>query len=260
MSSRFEEDFLRGYRKYTGFFEGWNKKAFTTLGEITQSGLLVVKSNGHVSVAANYELIGEQCLARELWQHQSEFSFIKGLKGEKFAFGSDEYNCKNGKYTPVFRFFWFIWRIVLDSNTQLIYFFASYDPKIYEALANNFSLVKLLLRLFHKESIDIIEKCQEHLIDVASVKSDFFVDRTVYESTEREKFNALLQSVGMLRKDAVISEKEWRCLQWYCKGKSAQQTGDLLGISRRTVEGRFNTIKKKLSLQNKSELFNLLKP
>ena len=94
MANRFEEDFLRGYRKYVKFFNGWNKKAFPTLGEVTQSGLLVVKSDGYVAVAANYELIGEQCLAQGLWLHQDEFTHIKGLKGEKFAFGSDEYDCK----------------------------------------------------------------------------------------------------------------------------------------------------------------------
>lgn len=54
-----------------------------------------------------------------------------------------------------------------------------------------------------------------------------------------------------------LSPREGQCLQLYLEGKSAQATGPILGISQRTVESYFESIKRKLGCRSKAELLSL---
>lgn len=53
---------------------------------------------------------------------------------------------------------------------------------------------------------------------------------------------------------SLLSKQQQRCLDLYRQGHSAQATAALLGLSQRTVEHYFETIKEKLGCTSKSEL------
>ncbi|MCE5318631.1 MAG: helix-turn-helix transcriptional regulator [Parachlamydia sp.] len=57
-----------------------------------------------------------------------------------------------------------------------------------------------------------------------------------------------------LKKVSGLSPQELRCLELFKQGKSAQATGALLGLSRRTVEHYFENIKNKLGCSSKFDL------
>jgi DNA-binding CsgD family transcriptional regulator len=54
----------------------------------------------------------------------------------------------------------------------------------------------------------------------------------------------------------VLSKKEYICLNYYIKGKSAREIAEIMHLSKRTIEWHLTNIKIKLNCQNKSELFD----
>ncbi len=64
--------------------------------------------------------------------------------------------------------------------------------------------------------------------------------------------------MNILDKNQTITHKEWQCFKLYHQGKSANQTGEILGISQRTVETHFGNLKGKLRVKSKSELVECL--
>ena len=69
----------------------------------------------------------------------------------------------------------------------------------------------------------------------------------------------MLHTLGALDKDENITVREWQCLQLYCQGKTAELTGEILNISRRTVETHFVNLKQKLKINSKSEISEVLR-
>jgi DNA-binding CsgD family transcriptional regulator len=57
-----------------------------------------------------------------------------------------------------------------------------------------------------------------------------------------------------LKTTMAISPQEEQCLELYKQGHSAQSTGAILGLSRRTVEHYFESIKNKLGCESKRDL------
>jgi DNA-binding CsgD family transcriptional regulator len=52
----------------------------------------------------------------------------------------------------------------------------------------------------------------------------------------------------------ALSQKEYICLTYYMRGKSAREIADIMFLSRRTIESHLSNIKIKLNCRNKSEL------
>jgi DNA-binding CsgD family transcriptional regulator len=50
--------------------------------------------------------------------------------------------------------------------------------------------------------------------------------------------------------ECLLSEREKEVLSWCSKGKTAEETGTILGISRRTVEFHINSARRKSSAAN----------
>jgi DNA-binding CsgD family transcriptional regulator/predicted ester cyclase len=73
-------------------------------------------------------------------------------------------------------------------------------------------------------------------------------------------YNELLKALDMekqLERAALLSTREQDCLDLLLKGKTAKETGNILGLSSRTVESYFENIKKKLKCTNKGQLFSI---
>lgn len=76
------------------------------------------------------------------------------------------------------------------------------------------------------------------------------IDQKYMASTEVSDYYSFDQH----HNTAQLSERELECLFLQIRGKSAKQIGDILGLSKRTVESYADNIKSKMGCQNKSEL------
>ena len=258
MASRFDEDYLLGYTKYQRHFDRWAKKSECLLGEIAQCGIIEVDSNGHAYIATHRPDVGEEFLSTHCYKYQSNWGYIVGLQRNEFIVDGYYLNNQDGAFREGFKHFWFTWREIVNKDVQRIYFFASDNCGIHNAFVNKMALVKTLVKEFKASTGKILNFYREHKIDMASVKEDYFISSCESEALEREKANLLLQEVGILNKDSLISHREWQCFELYSIGKSANETGKILGISNRTVETHFNNLKEKLNVSKKTELREII--
>jgi DNA-binding CsgD family transcriptional regulator len=255
--SRFEDDFLKGYDKHRKFFDDFAKHAYYLLGDIAQCGIIDFSKSGNISIAANRKDIGEDAIANKIWEHQNLWCHKDGLLKGEFDAGSYWHYEKLGLFKSKFDLFHFSYRENVDPDTQRLMFFCSHDPRLYGALINNFALVKKMLKHFFSDTHDIAMKCQEHMVDISKIAPNYFVKFNPKKDTDLDRVNTLLQDFQLLGNER-ISSREWQCAMLYARGKSARQTGDILGISRRTVEGHFESLKSKLGVKNKSEILDKL--
>jgi DNA-binding CsgD family transcriptional regulator len=92
-----------------------------------------------------------------------------------------------------------------------------------------------------------------------SITSD--VPEAEWEHFKRERMRDLqvlayhlhglvLRNAGAVQDDILLSPRELECLQWAACGKTIQDTGDILGISRRTVKFYLEIARHKLNAVN----------
>ena len=146
----------------------------------------------------------------------------------------------------------------IDEDTYRYYTFSSGTTEIYNKLVNNVELVKKFIQHFKHANAHVVEYFKERKFDVSAEKDDYFITENYQYVSEKDRLVATLHALNVLDKDRNITEREWQCLQLYRQGKSANQTGDLLGISRRTVETHFNNLKDKLNVNSKSQLIDTI--
>lgn len=116
-----------------------------------------------------------------------------------------------------------------------------------------YSYIDLLLkfiRYFKREAKPLIERMKADHFNIKQAKGDLFF--TVDPSTPLSNNDARIHR--FLKMVLPLSFQEQRCLDLYKQGKSAQATGEILGLSQRTVESYFDNIKNKLGCSSKAEL------
>ncbi|NQY43622.1 MAG: hypothetical protein HRT87_09795 [Legionellales bacterium] len=255
--NRFEEDFIRGYsQKNIEFFKRWCVKAYNVLGDVSQAGFVQVDNQGRSIIGANRPDIGYNCLDHEIWKKHNIFSFIKNFRGHKFIVDSNNYyyDKKSNKY--MLQAFAFMCRLYINENVQRTVWFASDNPGIHTALVNNIGYVEKIVQEFNKDINTIINRCKEDEMKMIQYKSNYFLEKDVFDITSLSKVNDILQDNYILSADKQITEREWECLTLYLQGKSARETGSILNISRRTVEKYFDILKKKLNVTSKEEILD----
>ncbi len=252
--SNFEDDLMHGYTKHTKVFDNWCEKARPLLGEVRQCVMIELCRDGSSFIAANAPDIGEQNLTKKWYDHVPEWSFYKNPKNE-ITTGSSHFGYENSKiFTEGFRISWFSYREIIDNDTQLIYSFNSNSPNIYEKLIQNLATVKKFLKFFKSENEAIFDYHRERKFNLAERSTNYFKINNDTDLTERENLNMLLQQVGILKANVNISRREWQCIKMLEYGKTAKETGEILGLSRRTVESFFSNIKNKLRVNTKSQI------
>jgi DNA-binding CsgD family transcriptional regulator len=255
--SNFEEEIMYGYTQYTEYFDKWCKKALNILGNIIQCGIIELHSDGTAYIVANRPDIGEQNISKKYYEHETNWTFYKNPVNS-IATHSTQFGHENSKvYTKDFRYSWFYNREVINKDIQRNYFFVSDSPIIYEKFMQNTMVAKRLLQFFKKESSQIINLQQEHKFNLAQRSTNYFSVENI-DKTEREKFNELLHVMGVLDKSKSISKREWQCIKIVQQGKTASEAGAILGISRRTVESYFLSVKEKLNVHTRGELLDII--
>lgn len=95
---------------------------------------------------------------------------------------------------------------------------------------------------FKREAKDLIEK----------LRADRF--HIPFNAPQNAPLRNTLEKQKFLKEITGLSKQEQKCLDYFKKGKSAQATGALMGLSQRTVESYFESIKNKLGCSSKYDL------
>ncbi|HVX01154.1 MAG TPA: helix-turn-helix transcriptional regulator, partial [Candidatus Babeliaceae bacterium] len=115
---------------------------------------------------------------------------------------------------------------------------------------DHFTFLQRFTRYFKREAKDLIGRLETEGFNLKKAKGDAFANADtsiplVNKDPNLEKFLKLM---------VPLSRREMQCLELFKQGRSAQATGAILGISSRTVESYFESIKNKLGCHSKAEL------
>jgi DNA-binding CsgD family transcriptional regulator len=254
----FTEELMHGYTQYSENFDKWCEKATPVLGSIRQCGIIELDRSGNALIAANRPDIGEQNIENRWFDHEDNWAFIENNKNEITTHTTQFGHESSPIYTENFKCSWFCHRELINQDTQQVCFFASDSPAIYETIIQNIALVKKLVKFFKSENQSILNYYRDRKFNLACESTNYFVKNNQNIFTERDKLNYLLQTVGVLQKGVTISKREWQCIKMFEHGKSALETGEILKISRRTVETHWASIKEKLKVNKKSQILDII--
>jgi DNA-binding CsgD family transcriptional regulator len=123
---------------------------------------------------------------------------------------------------------------------------------------NHPHLLKSFARHFKDKLSKVLTQMQEEKFSLLEMKGkDFLCQDPICPNISLSTQFTYFQGLGIgIEK---LSPRELECIQLLMEDKSAQQTADHLGLSRRTIESYFENIKNKLGCADKREIAKLLK-
>ncbi|NQY43719.1 MAG: helix-turn-helix transcriptional regulator, partial [Legionellales bacterium] len=230
----------------------------------TQCGILELDSSGYGLIVGNRPAFAEVFADKKGYKVDPHFVFSADFQDGIKAFTSREeyellYLQARAFYGQDFGIHHgFVWQERIDQNIQRIYFFGSNTPEIYNSVVNNISMFKKFLKFFKTENNRIIADFRNKKFNVADNRENYFVENNNEPFSKRKQLNKLLHNLGLLEKNKFISKREWQCIEMLQLGHSAAKTGEILHISRRTVETHFESIKNKLGVYKKSDIIEVI--
>ena len=258
-----EQDFLHGYEKYSKHFDKWCEKASPILGKVTQCGIVETDSEGNALIAINRPDFGGLYIDKQSYLVDEHLTYSKNvIEGFKTQCSFDGVqflqNHEESLYGKKFDLWHGFTYTEMIGNVQRQYYFGSDTPIIYDNLVNNVKLVIRLIKHFKQDNEQVINYFRERKFNVSEIKEDYFNETNIICKSDAEKFTDNLHLLGLLGKNEKITDRELQCIQLYTRGMSANKTGKILGISRRTVEAHFTNVKQKLRIDFKYELNEML--
>jgi len=132
------------------------------------------------------------------------------------------------------------------------------DPAIVNFYLNAMDIFKKFILYFKDKAWDIIEGLGKYRIVLPSKEGQA---KEEAESNDKwERINELMDIsryfISESRSDIYLTKREMECLKWHQSGKTAEEIGIILGISKRTVEFYLGNIKMKINCFNKKKLFS----
>lgn len=141
-----------------------------------------------------------------------------------------------------------------DSTVKFNIFYGDIeDNDVNHFYINNTNLLKYFSKYISNEIKPHLNKkkplfvCEKVKMDV-----DGFIDQLSPSTINIPKFLSSLTPYDKL------TPRQWEIVHWYLNGKSAEETAEILGISKRTVEDHFIKIKQKLDCRKKPQIINEL--
>lgn len=128
-----------------------------------------------------------------------------------------------------------------------------FDPDDSKNYYGKLDLINSFISYFRREAKPLLKNMMGDQFNLKEVKGDAFfkIDSSLPLANSNPKVLKFLKTVSPL------SHREQQCLDLFKQGHSAQATGAILKLSRRTVEHYFDNIKDKLGCTTKSELLEL---
>ena len=258
------DDLLKGYTENYKHFDKLCEEAAPILGKVNQCGIMELDSTGHALIVANRPDFGEVFLDKKGYTFDPHFVFSKNFQDGMMALSSrEEYELLYLNAASVYGKNFgvhegFIWQEKVSQDIQRLYFFVSDSPDIYNDVVNNIEIFKRFLKYFREKNKDVIKIARERKVKISDSREQYFIDDTKKHVSKREQINSLLHTVGLLDKNKNISKREWQCIELLNFGHSANKTGEILGLSQRTIETHFNNVKDKLKVNRKSEILEII--
>lgn len=141
------------------------------------------------------------------------------------------------------------------SDSAEIYDFGSSGFHIYDVKC---SVLQRFIFYFKEQTQKLLKNAQSEKIYVP------VVDKEIAKNYIDDKEKLFLESIKTKRyylggalEGTYITQSEIVCLNWCFKGKTAEETALLLGISKRTVERHLESVKRKLNCYKLSQLIPL---
>ena len=265
----FQEDYMNNCLRYSKDINKICDVGYSVLGNITQIAIIDVSANGFMNIAANRPDFAEFFIENKLYKlhpnltyspkRSEEFvlscsiDFINKLWRKGGLLCDSDFDLNHSIF----------YREILENGaTHRLYCFCSDSIKIYNEAINNLNNVYKLISFIKKQHLDILEGLQDNKLHIANERTDYFDDEIKFGSrvvlSRRQKTINFLRKANKISLTANVSDREWQCFELYTQGKSATQTGEILGISHRTVETHFTNLKNKLRVESKAELMELL--
>lgn len=148
-----------------------------------------------------------------------------------------------------------------DDMIELIDFNSkSINPHIPSTLLANLDIFKQFTYFFKEQAKDIIKEADASRFTVPVSKEPYNKPHWFFGLSDEQKKYALSQMpikryyLSGKYLNSFITNKELECLKELVKGKTQEEIGTALNISRRTVEYRLNNLKTKLDCKNQGEL------
>lgn len=144
-----------------------------------------------------------------------------------------------------------------EDGVEFFGFAGNQTTNLQRLYLNHPQLLKSFAHHFKTKLSKVLTQMREEKFSLLEMKGkDFLCRDPIHPDIGFSTQLTYLQELGIgIEK---LSPRELECVQLLMKSKSAQQTADHLGLSRRTIESYFENIKNKLNCADKREIAELL--
>jgi len=255
-----EEDYIYGYKKYEKHFNKLCKNSSAILGNITQCGIAEICKSGRIFIAANRPEFGEVLVENKAYKldptiaYSSDIpdGFLEYSGHDDFEYLWGDQKSFLGKIFDIRHGFQYSEKI--DDETYRQYFFASDGREIYNILVRNLSLIKNFIMHFKEANRDIFNEMQDRKFDISKEKDTYFIKPACSDKTDKERLLNFLHLYNLLNKNETLTDREFQCMKYYCRGRTSKAIGEIFNISNRTAETHINSLKEKLQVHSREEL------
>lgn len=159
------------------------------------------------------------------------------------------------------------------SYAEAFIFYGNHIEHLIEIRKYYLNLLDNFIEYFNSHSQPLIEFANQNLSNVLSLASSFIEDQQYFKSdlpnAQSDLINIAEYQKMIAQKAEKISEnsidpitrllpgltkRQSECAHWMLLGKTAEETGMILNLSRRTVESYIDNMKKRLECYTKSDL------
>jgi DNA-binding CsgD family transcriptional regulator len=138
---------------------------------------------------------------------------------------------------------------------------------VVNVFVNEMKLFQKFSHYFRGEAASVLKKLHENPVNIGSIVGEryFVVQPTLLHLSpeEADRFHSDFDCVVFSQeKNAYVipklSRREQQCLNLYLQGRTAIETGLLLGLSHRTVESYLENLKIKLNCDRKIDILKMI--
>lgn len=145
---------------------------------------------------------------------------------------------------------------VYEDCTEFFHFGANQNYNIINFYLNQFDALKRFMSYFKDKAWELIETISASRIILPKRQSTSFSALELMQSS-LNLFQELTACdryyVSNTRSDIYLTKREMECLHWYSRGKSADEIGTILSLSKRTVESHLLNSKNKINYYKKNQ-------
>lgn len=147
-----------------------------------------------------------------------------------------------------------------------VFMFSSTDDKLplSTIFLNNHAILNQFTDYFLTEWQKNLLRMEAYMINMGELMGSTYFNINPLFNKNKDRINKIhfLRKINKIDDQLItpvdFSPRELTCINYFLKGKTAREIGELTGLSRRTIEHYLENIKSKIGCFSKSELFQRL--